>query len=227
MGLPLSTAPLQIRLPLSQPESARSPPAASNENRASYRHKFFRNRVGTYREAPDEPDNRIQRHPPAPKAPSRGSSADPDRPDPLLLNKPFLLFSSAEFLNDRLNRGFNIIKGQSGHFEPTIAGALMKSLENSIRIMSRISGLTTSAKHREKGPFHRYSQTGGLAEKGCKFLHILRAGLDSHRTLPDRWNHLFRFKNPKGHARRSEEHTSELQSRGHLVCRHLLEKKIQ
>src|SRR5207253_8003753 len=25
--------------------------------------------------------------------------------------------------------------------------------------------------------------------------------------------------------RRSEEHTSELQSRGHLVCRHLLEKK--
>src|SRR5690625_6494263 len=26
-------------------------------------------------------------------------------------------------------------------------------------------------------------------------------------------------------AQRSEEHTSELQSRGHLVCRHLLEKK--
>src|SRR5690625_16124 len=28
------------------------------------------------------------------------------------------------------------------------------------------------------------------------------------------------------HLRRSEEHTSELQSRGHLVCRLLLEKKI-
>src|SRR5690625_571519 len=27
------------------------------------------------------------------------------------------------------------------------------------------------------------------------------------------------------HKIRSEEHTSELQSRGHLVCRHLLEKK--
>src|SRR5690625_6753761 len=27
------------------------------------------------------------------------------------------------------------------------------------------------------------------------------------------------------HAKRSEEHTSELQSRGHLVCRLLLEKK--
>src|SRR5215510_9755977 len=28
-----------------------------------------------------------------------------------------------------------------------------------------------------------------------------------------------------GHSSRSEEHTSELQSRGHLVCRLLLEKK--
>src|SRR6266508_6842929 len=32
--------------------------------------------------------------------------------------------------------------------------------------------------------------------------------------------------NPQ-HRRRSEEHTSELQSRGHLVCRLLLEKKKQ
>src|SRR5207253_10164504 len=30
---------------------------------------------------------------------------------------------------------------------------------------------------------------------------------------------------PMTHASRSEEHTSELQSRGHLVCRLLLEKK--
>src|SRR5438445_8165150 len=30
---------------------------------------------------------------------------------------------------------------------------------------------------------------------------------------------------PTGHARRSEEHTSELQSRQYLVCRLLLEKK--
>src|SRR5437870_7998472 len=30
---------------------------------------------------------------------------------------------------------------------------------------------------------------------------------------------------PAGQSRRSEEHTSELQSRGHLVCRLLLEKK--
>src|SRR5687768_18294394 len=31
--------------------------------------------------------------------------------------------------------------------------------------------------------------------------------------------------NPKGESHRSEEHTSELQSRLHLVCRLLLEKK--
>src|SRR2546429_5239407 len=31
--------------------------------------------------------------------------------------------------------------------------------------------------------------------------------------------------NPTRHAKRSEEHTSELQSRLHLVCRLLLEKK--
>src|SRR5437870_7889532 len=33
------------------------------------------------------------------------------------------------------------------------------------------------------------------------------------------------FRNLDGRAGRSEEHTSELQSRGHLVCRLLLEKK--
>src|SRR5690625_6682073 len=36
-----------------------------------------------------------------------------------------------------------------------------------------------------------------------------------------------RFIQGFGNAARSEEHTSELQSRGHLVCRLLLEKKKQ
>src|SRR2546430_3311963 len=34
------------------------------------------------------------------------------------------------------------------------------------------------------------------------------------------------YTQPTGHARRSEEHTSELQSQSNLVCRLLLEKKI-
>src|SRR3712207_7579283 len=43
----------------------------------------------------------------------------------------------------------------------------------------------------------------------------------THQTHPD---HLPRM--PEEPARRSEEHTSELQSRQYLVCRLLLEKKI-
>src|SRR5690625_6078259 len=51
-------------------------------------------------------------------------------------------------------------------------------------------------------------------------------------NLDELSNHGFRSQFP-AHAiclsgqRRSEEHTSELQSRGHLVCRLLLEKKKQ
>src|SRR5690625_6731887 len=40
--------------------------------------------------------------------------------------------------------------------------------------------------------------------------------------LWDEWRKLYREDSPDA---RSEEHTSELQSRGHLVCRLLLEKK--
>src|SRR5690625_6441228 len=44
--------------------------------------------------------------------------------------------------------------------------------------------------------------------------YVLRNQLDSYVELLNRYG-----------IRRSEEHTSELQSRGHLVCRLLLEKK--
>src|SRR5690625_5464071 len=37
--------------------------------------------------------------------------------------------------------------------------------------------------------------------------------------------HKIVYAKKKGDGKRSEEHTSELQSRGHLVCRLLLEKK--
>src|SRR6266576_6368888 len=45
------------------------------------------------------------------------------------------------------------------------------------------------------------------------------ASHDSRRRVPNR------RPDPRGAARRSEEHTSELQSRRQLVCRLLLEKK--
>src|SRR5687768_17910054 len=49
---------------------------------------------------------------------------------------------------------------------------------------------------------------------------LFRSGLDGHRRRR-RWQHVGAVL-----IRRSEEHTSELQSRLHLVCRLLLEKKI-
>src|SRR5437870_6242150 len=64
-------------------------------------------------------------------------------------------------------------------------------------------------------PFHREDRGGeraqqrGLVPRSCADLeHFLPPGQSQCREIP-----------------RSEEHTSELQSRGHLVCRLLLEKK--
>src|SRR5690554_4572400 len=48
--------------------------------------------------------------------------------------------------------------------------------------------------------------------------------INLHDTLQDKQNQMFSLINSLGDVR-SEEHTSELQSRPHLVCRLLLEKK--
>src|SRR5437870_8869502 len=55
----------------------------------------------------------------------------------------------------------------------------------------------------------------------------VKVGLARGRALPDDLDDIpgFRANRPCGRVDRSEEHTSELQSRGHLVCRLLLEKK--
>src|SRR3712207_8068447 len=60
----------------------------------------------------------------------------------------------------------------------------------------------------------------GLMDLGVDH-HLVQVG-DAHQLLP------FAHRFPLGHdrlLRRSEEHTSELQSRQYLVCRLLLEKK--
>src|SRR5690625_801003 len=64
----------------------------------------------------------------------------------------------------------------------------------------------------DSGGFQVYSLSANrkITEEGVKF----QSHIDGSR-------HLFTPENV-----RSEEHTSELQSRGHLVCRLLLEKKI-
>src|SRR5690625_6359043 len=53
-----------------------------------------------------------------------------------------------------------------------------------------------------------------------KSCHFKRSAIDFHHFF-DRCSNM----NGSAYMPRSEEHTSELQSRGHLVCRLLLEKK--
>src|SRR5439155_10545552 len=68
-----------------------------------------------------------------------------------------------------------------------------------------------AANHRQSGPLH-YAADGyinGPAWDAKRQVETIRCLLDAGADV------------------RSEEHTSELQSRGHLVCRLLLEKKNQ
>src|SRR6266508_304249 len=73
---------------------------------------------------------------------------------------------------------------------------------------STISRSRSSSRRRERSSFRRGSSSTGWASASISS----RAG-----ATPIRVSRRF--------GRRSEEHTSELQSRGHLVCRLLLEKK--
>src|SRR3712207_8879297 len=59
-------------------------------------------------------------------------------------------------------------------------------------------------------PLHRPLETGG--DRGRTAEHVDEQGVTTEEA---------------GHPARSEEHTSELQSRQYLVCRLLLEKKIK
>src|SRR5207253_7278258 len=59
-----------------------------------------------------------------------------------------------------------------------------------------------------------------------KRLRAMAAAMREVAALPDPVGEVVEsYARPNGHLARSEEHTSELQSRGHLVCRLLLEKK--
>src|SRR5699024_12671484 len=57
------------------------------------------------------------------------------------------------------------------------------------------------------------------------FLEELEQSEGSFRIVGERFNPLATLKESGGNYQRSEEHTSELQSRFDLVCRLLLEKK--
>src|SRR2546422_5451503 len=63
----------------------------------------------------------------------------------------------------------------------------------------------------------------GLPHRAAEEVFVSPRVLD-HRPVPGH-ERPHRAPQPLGQAERSEEHTSELQSRLHLVCRLLLEKK--
>src|SRR5690554_7076535 len=67
------------------------------------------------------------------------------------------------------------------------------------------------------------NRIAGLHFRGGVFTNITHEHLDFHKTFVDYLNAKRTFFNQL--SKRSEEHTSELQSRPHLVCRLLLEKK--
>src|SRR5439155_2737150 len=59
----------------------------------------------------------------------------------------------------------------------------------------------------------------------CTRLHQIAPIKGPHLNLPRRGHEKLPTQENVDSSARSEEHTSELQSRGHLVCRLLLEKK--
>src|SRR5690625_6397283 len=60
-----------------------------------------------------------------------------------------------------------------------------------------------------------------LLDVGCEVLMPWGSPIGTGQGLLNRYN----LRTLRERIKRSEEHTSELQSRGHLVCRLLLEKK--
>src|SRR2546422_5386782 len=76
---------------------------------------------------------------------------------------------------------------------------------------------TTLFRSRERGRVARAVRRDGV-------LSVVAVPGARHATLDVIREHVTQLE-PDGRATRSEEHTSELQSRLHLVCRLLLEKK--
>src|SRR2546425_5802061 len=71
-------------------------------------------------------------------------------------------------------------------------------------------------------------QTCAFIEAAQKLGLSITFGTDRCHVLDDPWQDgalPLRFEDPEASAKRSEEHTSELQSLAYLVCRLLLEKK--
>src|SRR5207253_8109197 len=77
-----------------------------------------------------------------------------------------------------------------------------------------------------RAPAHAAGELGGHLLQRARQLHEFERLLHARQHLAGRTlNRLLILQGVRYVFLRSEEHTSELQSRGHLVCRLLLEKK--
>src|SRR5687768_18189625 len=102
-----------------------------------------------------------------------------------------------------------------GRFDSAHAGTLIVSVNSPVWLV-RISRSTSKPTRCAPTP----SRTGVIAGRYCQRTTTVVPG-----GPLDGVNVAMRYANESATARRSEEHTSELQSRLHLVCRLLLEKK--
>src|SRR5439155_4122835 len=104
------------------------------------------------------------------------------------------------------------MSGSSTLWSALARGNRLKVWKTNPISLFRIRASSSSSRSETFWPFSQYSPDVGVSRQPIRFMSV---------DLPD----------PDGpmtatySGKRSEEHTSELQSRGHLVCRLLLEKK--
>src|SRR5690625_5515405 len=73
--------------------------------------------------------------------------------------------------------------------------------------------------------YYHSNYSGYLEQKEARAAIQQAAYVNQQKMIAEKERTIERFRANANRASRSEEHTSELQSRGHLVCRLLLEKK--
>src|SRR5690625_7458397 len=133
-----------------------------------------------------------------------------------------MIFSQAEMIRSGVTTGprifstGRILYGAEGDFK-----AVINSLEDAMAAVRRTQAFgaisVKSYNQPRRDQRQQVLQAGRelgvfvFPEGGSTFTHNMSMILDGHTGIE--------------HNVRSEEHTSELQSRGHLVCRLLLEKK--
>src|SRR5207302_7335318 len=106
---------------------------------------------------------------------------------------------------------------------PRLAAAL--SLLSTLRRPPRSTLFPYTTLFRSRRPADPVAPVGALLRQGRVPLRGLREPVVLVPLLPRAGRHALRWRRRAAAAERSEEHTSELQSRENLVCRLLLEKK--